>query len=113
MSINRWVKIFYWARAREGLLKLKCKSAERVKKTAEQFGHVCIIQPVNSVQAAKALRYLGKVEWRLGAGCLRQCWSPPVREVQSMLLSPTQENLAPQAWAIKRVVAEQQRGAGL
>ena len=42
-----------------------------------------------------------EVERRCSVGCLCRCWSPPVREEQSMLLSPTQENLAPQAWAIK------------
>lgn len=82
--------------------------------SVEQFGHV-YYSTVGSVQAAGAVRYLGKVERRVGAGCLHQCWSPPVTEVQSILLSSTQENLAPQAWAIKtkRVAAEQQRGAGL
>lgn len=68
----------------------------------EAFGHVNV-STSGPVQAAEDLRHLGKVEWRLGAGCLRRCWSPPVGEEQSMLLSPTQENLAPQAWVIKRV----------
>ena len=95
-------QIFYWARAREGLLKLKYKSVQHVKETVEQFGHVNV-SALSSAKVAKALSYLGKVAWRLGAGCLHQCRSPPVSERQSMLLSPTQENLAPQAWAIKRV----------
>lgn len=89
-------QIFYWARSKEGLLKLKCKSVPHVKEAVEQLGHVNF-----SVQTAKSLRYSGK--GRLEAGCLCQCWSPPVRGEQSMLLSPAQENLAPQAWAIKRV----------
>lgn len=104
-------QIFYRAKAREGPIKVKCKYAQRLKKTMEQFG--LVYYPTFS-QAAEALHGLGKVEQRLGAaGCLHQCWSPPVREGQSMLLSPTQENLAPQAWAIKRVAVDQQRGAGL
>lgn len=93
-------QIFYWARAREGLVKLKCKSVQHVKGTVEQFGHVNL-STLGLVQTVKALRYLGK--GGVKAGCLCRCWSPPVREKQSMLLSPTLENLAPQAWAIKRV----------
>lgn len=94
-------QIFYWARVREGLLKLKCKSVQHVKEAVEQFGHVNV-STLGSAQAAITLRYLGKVEWRPGAGCLCRCRPPPVREERSMLLSPTQENLAPQAWAIKK-----------
>lgn len=88
-------QIFYWAKAKEGPLKLKCKSAQHIKQTVEQFGHVNA-STLGSAQSAEAPK--GGLE----AGCLRRCWSPPVREAQSILLSPALENLAPQAWAIKR-----------
>lgn len=48
-----------------GLLKVKCKSVQHVKETVKQFGHVNV-STLGPVQAAKALRCLGKVEWRLG-----------------------------------------------
>lgn len=75
---------------------------QHVKEAVEPFGHVDVLT-LGPVQAAKALLLSGKVVGRLGAGCLRHCWSPPVIQKQSMLLSPTRENLAPQAWVIKSV----------